>query len=124
MFLMETLIEVDKVEVIKKLIRYEGCHVVDNEGHSGSLIMFWKTKRWARVISSLRNHIALAIEIGVGGLWRLIGYYGYPEINRRREVWFMLRTVARASSLPWCCIGDYNDLLAHGEKIERCSHQN
>ena len=39
-FLMETLIEVDKVEAIKKLIRYEGCHVVDNEGHSGGLIMF------------------------------------------------------------------------------------
>ena len=37
---METLIEVDKVEAIKKLIRYEGCHAVDNEGHSRGLIMF------------------------------------------------------------------------------------
>ena len=37
---METLIEVNKVEDIRQLIRYEGGHVVDNEGHSGGHIMF------------------------------------------------------------------------------------
>ena len=38
-FLMETLIDVNKAEDIRKLIIYEGCHMVDNEGHSGGLIM-------------------------------------------------------------------------------------
>ena len=90
--------------------------MVDNEGHSGGLIMFWQTKRWAIVISSSRNHIDLAVEIGVRGLWWLGGYYGYPERNKRGEAWCMLRTVAQASSLLWCCIGDYNDLLDHREK--------
>ena len=37
-------------------------------------------------------------------------------LKNRSEARCMLHTVAQASSLPWCCIGDYNDLLAYGEK--------
>ena len=66
----------------------------------------------------------MAVEIRVGGLWQLTGYYGYLERNGRHEAWCMLRTGAQASSLPWCCIGDYNDLFAHGKKRGRCSHPN
>ena len=49
-FLMETLVDKGKVEVIKEMIKYEGCCVVDNVGHSGGLAMFWEEQQWATVL--------------------------------------------------------------------------
>ncbi|KAL8105516.1 hypothetical protein AgCh_029345 [Apium graveolens] len=37
--------------------------------------------------------------------------YGYPERRRRVESWYMIRRLAQQSSIPWCMIGDFNDLM-------------
>ncbi|KAH9790374.1 reverse transcriptase domain-containing protein [Citrus sinensis] len=50
------------------------------------------------------------------GVWRVTGFYGYPESSRRRESWHLLRRLASFSTLPWVCIGDFNDLLDSSEK--------
>ena len=41
-FLMETLVDSSKMEVICDLLRYEACFVVDNVRHSGGLAMLWQ----------------------------------------------------------------------------------
>jgi hypothetical protein len=41
------------------------------------------------------------------------------EASRRKESWNFLRNLARVSSLPWCVIGDYNDILSDEEKKGR-----
>ena len=64
------------------------------------------------------------MKLGRSGIWRLTGYYGYLEQKRHRDSWFLLQSIAVSSHLPWCCIGDFNDLLAHEEKQGRCSHPN
>lgn len=46
----------------------------------------------------------------------MIGFYGFSESSRRRESWDLFRTLSVASSLPWVCIGNFNDLLATHEK--------
>ena len=86
--------------------------------------MFWKEKSWAKVLNSSRNHIDLEVNMGGSGIWRLTRYYGYPERKRRQDSWLLLQSIARSSPLPWCCIGDFNDLLAQEEKQGRCSHPN
>lgn len=43
-------------------------------------------------------------------------YYGFPERTRRKEAWDMIRSLARLSSLPWCIMGDINDLLYNADK--------
>ena len=122
MFLMETLVDKGKVEVIKEMIIYEGYYVVDNVGHSGGLAILWEEQQWATVLGSSRNHIDLKVTVESMGIWRLTGYYGHPERCRRHEAWELLQSLATISTLPWCCIGDYNDLLTKAEKRGRRSH--
>lgn len=50
------------------------------------------------------------------GRWRYTGFYGCPEKERRRESWDLLRELYARSSLPWCVIGDFNDMMLVTEK--------
>lgn len=52
-----------------------------------------------------------------GAKWRMTGVYGYPEEDRKGETWRMLTTLKEASDLPWMCMGDFNGILKHEEKI-------
>lgn len=36
--------------------------------------------------------------------------------GRRRESWKIMRTLATRSALPWCMVGDFNDLMFQDEK--------
>ncbi|XP_074349899.1 uncharacterized protein LOC141689493 [Apium graveolens] len=44
------------------------------------------------------------------------GFYGELNRSRRRKTWDSLRKLARDSNLPWCVIGDLNNILAQEEK--------
>ena len=81
-------------------------------------------KNWASLISFSRNHIDVRVNIPEMAIWRLTGFYGYPERARRRASWELLKSICSRSSLPWCCIGDYNYLLTQFEKKGRLSHPN
>ena len=113
---METLVNENKMETIRDMLGYEGCYVVNNVGHSGGLAILWKEKNTASVVGHTRNYIDMEVVIEGQGHWRLTGYYGYPENRRRRESWAMLKMLSYSSPLPWCCIGDFNDLLELSEK--------
>ncbi|CAJ2643989.1 unnamed protein product [Trifolium pratense] len=58
------------------------------------------------------------------GKWRLTGFYGYPEGSRRRDSWNFLRQLSQISNLPWCIIGDFNDILSSDEKKGRTDRAN
>lgn len=45
-----------------------------------------------------------------------VGFYGYPDSERRRDSWDLLRTLAQDNNLPWCIVGDSNDILSNDEK--------
>ncbi|ONK81414.1 uncharacterized protein A4U43_C01F28980 [Asparagus officinalis] len=69
-----------------------------------------------------RFHIDIEVSIAGYPKWRLTGYYGNPDRNRRRESWDQLRLLATSSHLPWVCIGDFNDLLYQHEKMGLHKH--
>lgn len=64
----------------------------------------------------------IEIEDYSKGEWRLMAFYGHPERCKRRDSWNLLRRLHSQSSLPWCCIGDFNDLLGNHEKKEKNDH--
>ena len=47
--------------------------------------MLWQKKKWAVVIGSSRNSTDLEVDLEDMGKWRLTGYYGCPERQRRRQ---------------------------------------
>lgn len=68
------------------------------------------------------NFIDVKILLPDTSQWRLTGYYGFPERQRRQHSWNLLRDLSTKSTIPWCCVGDFNDLLAQSEKRGRLPH--
>ncbi|KAK1386603.1 hypothetical protein POM88_014781 [Heracleum sosnowskyi] len=48
--------------------------------------------------------------------FRLTGFYGEPNRARRHETWNLLRNLNTDSMLPWCIIGDMNNILNQMDK--------
>ncbi|XP_074352059.1 uncharacterized protein LOC141691220 [Apium graveolens] len=82
----------------------------------GGLALLWKNEGGVMVKNNCSNFIDFEVVNEIIGRWRYTGYYGFPEIERRVDSWQMIRDLAGASSLPWCIIGDFNDLMSMTEK--------
>ena len=123
-FLMEVKTGRQQIERVRRLLNYERCFIVDSVRGGGGIMLLWKEKQWPSLISFSRNHIDVRVNIPEMAIWRLTGFYGYPERARRSASWDMLRSICSRSSLPWCCIGDFNDLLTQSEKKGRLRHPN
>lgn len=42
--------------------------------------------------------------------------YGEPTRNNRRKTWDLLRNLSKDSNLPWCTIGDLNNVTSQHDK--------
>uniref|UniRef100_A0A2N9G219 Uncharacterized protein n=1 Tax=Fagus sylvatica TaxID=28930 RepID=A0A2N9G219_FAGSY len=51
--------------------------------------------------------------------WRLTCFYGAPETHLRDQSWNLLRNLHGQFSLPWCCVGDFNEIVRSSEKCGR-----
>ncbi|GAU28731.1 hypothetical protein TSUD_372380 [Trifolium subterraneum] len=116
LFLSETLSHNRHIESIRVLLGFDSCLAIDVEGRSGGLAVFWKDSSKCRVLNYTRNFINMLVEDEQWGEWRLTCYYGYPERSRRRATWDLLRALGNISSIPWCIIGEFSDLLSQADK--------
>ncbi|KAK2377607.1 hypothetical protein QL285_078261 [Trifolium repens] len=124
LFLSETLSKSSQMERIRVLLKFDSCLSIDVEGRSGGLAILWNDKVRCRIINYCRNFINVEVDDVEKGGWRLTCYYGYPERGRRRQAWDMLRDLRNMSPLPWCIIGDFNDLLSQEDKLGNHPHPN
>lgn len=77
----------------------------------------WRETDQAEVRSYSQNHIDAITNVeGMVG-WRLTGFYGEPNRAQRRKTWDLLRNLARDSNLPWCVIGDVNNVTSQDDKF-------
>ena len=123
-FLMEVKVERSHVERVMEKIKFEGLFTVDSVRGGGGLALLWKEKDWISLISFSRNHIDVKVNILGMVLWRLTCFYGFPERHNRKDSWNLLKNLSIQSNLPWCCIGDFNDLLIQSEKKGKVRHPN
>ena len=118
---METLVHEMKIEELRIKLGFSGKFAVNSIGHSGGLAMLWDSSLSCSISGFSNNHIDLIITKSTGDS-HLTGYYGFPERHRRRASWTLLHALAIRSSLPWVCIGDFNDLLSPWDKKEGLAH--
>lgn len=121
-FLSETLTNKNKVVEVCRSLNFAGCWVVDCQGRSGGLALLWKNEGGCTIREASQNFIDFEVENVQVGRWRYTGFYGCPETGRRRESWGLIRYLASKSELPWCIIGDFNDLMFDDEKRGRRDH--
>jgi hypothetical protein len=112
------------MERVRVSLNYNSCLSIDVEGRSGGLSVLWKDTIKCKVMNYSRNFINLVVEEKEEGEWRLTCYYGYPERGRRSQAWNLLRELRDMSDLPWCVIGDFNDLLSQEDKRGNHPHPN
>ena len=122
LFLIETISHAKKIEEIRRKLGFEGAFAVDREGPGGGLAALWRKNSLCSVVGFSLNFINLRIEDGVHPKWRFTCFYGFPERSRRRDSWELLRSLAGRSNLPWCIIGDFNDLLRLEDKVGGSEH--
>ncbi|XP_060960728.1 uncharacterized protein LOC133031275 [Cannabis sativa] len=115
LFLCETLCKKDIVERVKIKLGFESCFSVEAQGRKGGLALFWKISSEAHLLGYSNNHIDMEISITGYAKWRLTGFYGEPQRSLRATTWNLLRDIAAESTLPWCVIGDFNNITSNGD---------
>ncbi|XP_073130129.1 uncharacterized protein [Henckelia pumila] len=98
---------------------FSGSFMVDCNGKSGGLALFWKSPAIVSVKSFSQGHIDCIIQED-DVIWKFTGFYGHPEAALRRISWDLLQRLKAISELrdfPWLVGGDFNEICYDSEKL-------
>ena len=109
-FLMETKLVVSEMDGIKEGLNWSQGLVVSCKGWSGGLVFLWK-KELKVDVQSYSDIDAIVDQGVIGKQWRITGFYGNPETSKRPDSWLLLKRLSTLNSLPWVCLGDFNELM-------------
>ncbi|KAL8146376.1 hypothetical protein AgCh_004207 [Apium graveolens] len=115
-FLCETLSNKERMEWVRTRLGFQGMIVVEANGRSGGLSLLWKETNQVELLSLSKYHIDVVVNVAGLQSWRLTSFYGEPNRNMRRKTWDLLKNLARDSNLPWCVMGDWNNIIAQTDK--------
>ncbi|KAG7586642.1 Reverse transcriptase zinc-binding domain [Arabidopsis thaliana x Arabidopsis arenosa] len=116
LFLLETKNSSHHVLNVKQWLGYDFAHIVDPEGLSGGLALFWKASYDVEVLHSDKRIIDTKVKIG--SLWFFVSFvYGDPACNLRQEVWDNLTRIGLTRNEPWFVVGDLNEIWDNSEKF-------
>ncbi|KAL8549289.1 hypothetical protein ACS0TY_008223 [Phlomoides rotata] len=107
-----------------KLLVRELAYVARAMGFDSYLWIDCLTNRDGQVKSYSQNHIdAIIHDSESEGDWRFTGMYGWPDDQNKWKTWRMLDFLATGNTLPWCCMGDFNEILFDYEKRGGLPHR-
>lgn len=86
-------------------------------GLAGGMVVFWNDQ----LSLSVENHSAHVIDMictnAPGGIpMRLTCLHAPTVYKQRQQLWVDLRQLSNLNTLPWVCIGDFNEIIYHWEK--------
>ena len=110
---------VDELKKIQTELRYNNMLAVPSIHRAGSLAMLWKEEITLHIQTYFQNHIDAHILTDLANPGRLIGFYGRLEEHRKHESLSYLRHLHTRDSLPWVCLGDFNEILNLAEQQGR-----
>ena len=113
---METKLTVCEMEPIKTELGFASMLAIPSDGRRGGLAMLWKTDVKIDTQTYSPHHIDVQVLIPSTQPWRLTGLYGYSEEQLKPETWRLMKHLYNRSTLPWLCVGDYNEILVSEEK--------
>ncbi|GMI96865.1 hypothetical protein HRI_003355800 [Hibiscus trionum] len=116
-FLIETKLHSSKMERVRRKFGYRNGIDVSSTGRSVGLSLGWKDNVKVSLRSFSTRHIDVLIEADSDGVsWHFTGFYGAPETNNSQASWDFLRSLNDSPHVPWCVLGDFNEILSLEEK--------
>ena len=112
---LETQVHKSRVEGLKSTLSYNNAVAVSSSGRSGGLGIFWNNGIKIEILPYSQYHINTIITEAGCESWRLTCIYGEAQTGERFKTWDMLKHINSSSSLPWLCIGDFNEVLHRTE---------
>ncbi|KAL2932198.1 putative lipase C14C8.15 [Bienertia sinuspersici] len=91
-FLMETMIDMDALEITKKKCGFSKGVCPASEGRSSVMGMWWN-------------------ELKGTPSWRDVGVYGWPEHDNKFRTWDLMRRIQEECPTPILFFGDFNEIL-------------
>jgi hypothetical protein len=119
LFLSETWTDEDRLEVIRCRFHFSNKFVVKRINKGGGLVLYWKHDVNLTISSYSLSHIDTIIDGHRAAPWRFTCFYGAPETHLRENSWNLLRTLKNQQHLPWCCVGDFNEIIRNSKKSGR-----
>lgn len=116
MFLCETICKKVTVEKVRLSLGFDGMIAVDSSGRSGGLALLWRNKDEVTLTSFNKNQIDVIVSTVKGLKYRITGIYGEPDRAKREQTWSLIRGLSSQNTLPWCLIGDMNNVLSQNDK--------
>ena len=91
---------------------FEGMVNVDCAGRAGGLAFLWKKADEFSLLGFSQNHIDMAVLENKTPQWKITGFYGHLDRSQR----------STTSDLPWCVIGDFNEICNNEAKRGTIPH--
>ncbi|CAM8982876.1 unnamed protein product [Rhodiola kirilowii] len=121
--LIETKCGSRRCEIVRISLGFDCCFVVPARGRSGDLALFWNNSTNVEVVSYSGFHIDFLLSYK--GSAHITLFYGSPKATLRHKSWDLMRKMRRLISVPWCVIGDFNEICTFSETTSRnVSRQN
>ena len=117
MFIMKTRCDDSILEKWRVKLGFQGKIVVNSVGSSGGLCLFWSYEVDVSLLSFSQAYIDVCVRIRFKLAWRFTNFYGSPVQSQKVHFWTLLRRLAGLSSLPWVCVGDFNEIVGDVEKM-------
>ncbi|KAL9670325.1 hypothetical protein QQ045_007876 [Rhodiola kirilowii] len=122
--LIETKCDNRRCEYVRVKLGFDSCFVVPARGRSGGLALFWNNTTDVSVVSYSGCHIDFILNYK--RVMHVTLFYGNPRASLRHKSWDLLRKLRGFIKLPWCVIGDFNEITRFTEStssnLYRCSY--
>ena len=115
-FLMETRLDKDGFDNLYENLPFQNKIIVKHPNSEGGLAFLWKNEVRLEVINITVNHVLAKVTEEDGFVWFLMGFYGWPEAQRKTNSWRLLKYLHSFVVGPWVVIGDFNAYLQASEK--------
>lgn len=114
---METKIPKVRVERFRRTLRFHNSFTVEPRGLSSGLCLLWTNQVQIQIFQNSPNFIHIAIlDVSAKDEFDCSFVYGNPIFQQRRGLWSNLLNFQVDKSRLWCCLRDFNEILAHFEK--------
>ncbi|CAM9004002.1 unnamed protein product [Rhodiola kirilowii] len=111
--LIETKASVKRCEHVRVRLGFRNCFSVPARGKSGGLALYWTSDVEVTICNYSFYHIDFIVHSSTA--FRSTLFYGAPRSVDRGKSWDLIRKLRTMSTLPWCLIGDFNEILRYSD---------